>query len=180
MLLLPYQCVNKIAYTKGIMNEALSTPFHHQYMKEALTLARQAYDHDEVPIGALIVDTEGTIIGQGFNRVEQQKSQLAHAELLAIAQATALREDWRLDGCTIYVTLEPCSMCFSAIQLSRITTLVYGASSPRFGYQLDKIAMEGVYKKDIKTVHGVCADEAQELVKQFFKKKRKMGECKIP
>lgn len=161
------------------MNEAIESKTHSDYMRQAMVLAQQAYTHDEVPIGALIVDADGTIIGRGFNRVEQTKSQLAHAELIAIAQATAYRNDWRLDGCTLYVTLEPCSMCFSALQLSRIATVVYGANSPRFGYHLDKIAMGGVYKKDIKTYSGVHADQAQELVKQFFKKQRKIGECEI-
>ncbi len=161
------------------MNELLPTTSDHHFMNEALALAREAYDHNEVPIGAIIVDAHGSVIGRGFNKVEQEKSQLAHAELRAISQATAHRNDWRLDGCTIYVTLEPCSMCFSAIQLSRIATVVYGADSPRFGYQLDKIAMGGVYKKDIKTYSGLGADEAQKLVKQFFKNQRKMGESKI-
>ncbi len=157
------------------MNQAVSSHF----MKEALSLAHMAFEQDEVPIGALIVDANGVIIGRGFNHVETSKSQLAHAELIAIAQASATRNDWRLEGCTIYVTIEPCSMCFSAIQLSRMAAVVYGAHSPRFGYQLDKIAMGGVYKKDIKTYSGLFADEAQGLVKQFFKKQRKLGECKI-
>ncbi len=164
---------------KGIMNEAVDSSYQRHFMEEALQLAREAYSHDEVPIGALIVDEKGAIIGRGFNRVEQSQSQLAHAELIAMQEATQARGDWRLEGCTIYVTLEPCRMCFSALQLSRIATVVYGAGSPRFGYQLDKITTGGVYKKDIKIYSGLCADEAQELVKQFFKKQRKMGECKI-
>jgi tRNA(adenine34) deaminase len=154
------------------MNETIQT-VDHIYMKQALTLAQQAYTLDEVPIGALIVNAQGEIIGRGYNQVEQQKSQLAHAEMLAIAQATAAIGDWRLEGCIIYVTLEPCSMCFSAIQLSRIEKLVYGADSPRFGYQLDKIVTAGVYKKDVIICRGIYADQAQELVQRFFKKQRK-------
>jgi tRNA(adenine34) deaminase len=156
-----------------MMNKKSSFLSDQAYMQQALELAKQSAAEDEVPVGAIIIDEQGVVIGQGANGVEKCKSQLAHAELLAIAQATKERNDWRLDGCALYVTLEPCAMCFGAIRLSRISRLVYGAQSPRFGYQLDKIASGGVYKKDMMIEGGVCADQAQQLVKLFFQKQRK-------
>ncbi|EKD48590.1 MAG: CMP/dCMP deaminase zinc-binding protein [uncultured bacterium] len=99
--------------------------------------------------------------------------------MIAITQAASAIGDWRLDGCALYVTLEPCSMCYSLIRLSRIQTLVFGASSPRFGYQLDNVATSSVYKNDVRVVSGVCASQAQQLLKQFFQMQRmKKGEHK--
>ena len=149
------------------------------YMQEALALARMAFDCNEVPIGAVVIAGNGTIIGRGYNQVEGQKSQCAHAEMIAITQAASAIGDWRLDGCALYVTLEPCSMCYSLIRRSRIQTLVFGASSPRFGYQLDNVATSSVYKNDVRVVSGVCASQAQQLLKQFFQMQRmKKGEHK--
>jgi tRNA(adenine34) deaminase len=161
------------------MNKVPKESSDHIFMQEALELAQQAATENEVPIGAIVVDAQGTVIGRGANKVEQCKSQLAHAELLAIAQASKTIGDWRLDGCTIYVTLEPCTMCFGCIRLSRLARLVYAAQSPRFGYQLDNIVTGGVYKKDIKIDSGIGEGQAQQLVKQFFQKQRKKkGEYK--
>jgi len=143
------------------------------FMKKALRLAQKAFDADEVPVGALVVDQEGIIIGRGYNQVEKRNCQRAHAEQLAIQQACAKRKDWRLDNCTLYVTLEPCKMCIGLIEISRIKYLVYGASSPLFGYQLDNEQGSQLYKKSIKAVRpGVLADQAAALLKQFFKRKR--------
>ncbi len=159
------------------MSHSVSVDFHSKYMHEALDLAHQAFDQNEVPIGAVVVDPDGVIIGRGFNQVEERKSQCAHAEMIAIQQATTTRGDWRLDGCAIYVTLEPCSMCYSLIRLCRFKTLLFGASSPRFGYQLDNIATSSVYKKDMNVVSGVCSASAQVLLKRFFQMQRiKKGE----
>ncbi len=149
------------------------------YMQESLALARAAFDQNEVPIGAIVVDCKGAIVGRGFNQVEGRKSQCAHAEMIAINEAAAAIGDWRLDACTLYVTLEPCSMCYSLIRLSRIGTLVFGASSPRFGYQLDNVATSSVYKNDVRVLSGVCAQQAQDLLKRFFQMQRtKKGEYK--
>lgn len=154
--------------------------FHRTYMAKAVDLAKKAAACNEVPIGALVVDSDGIIIGQGYNQVEQKKSQLAHAELRAIAQATKIKGDWRLDGCTLYVTIEPCSMCFGAIMQSRLSAIVYGADSPRFGYQLDNIPVARVYKKNITIWSGVHAKEAKGLLQDFFQiKRKKKGECKV-
>lgn len=148
------------------------------FMHQALQLARVASTQDEVPIGAIVVSADGRIIGQGYNQVEGMQSQTAHAEIEAIQQAAQELKNWRLEGCTLYVTIAPCVMCFALIKLSRVDRIVYGAPSPRFGYQLDKVATSSVYK-DIAISSGVCEDEAQRLVTEFFQKKRKKkGEYK--
>ena len=106
---------------------------HESYMKQALELARQAAAEGEVPVGCVIADGEGRVIGRGRNRRERTKSALAHAEMEAIAQACAHLGDWRLTGCTLYVTLEPCPMCAGAIINARISTLVYGSREENTG-----------------------------------------------
>ncbi len=147
------------------------------FMYKALKLAYKAQELDEVPIGALVVNQQGLIIGRGFNKTETSCSQIYHAEARAIAQAGKKQGDWRLDYCTLYVTLEPCMMCFALCGLSRIERVVYGAESPLFGYHLDKQALPDLYKKHIKGITGgILADEAQLLLKQFFKQKREYGE----
>ena len=101
---------------------------HESYMREALELARQAAAEGEVPVGCVIADAQGTIVGRGRNRREQAADATAHAEIEAIRQAGEALGSWRLDGCTLYVTLEPCPMCAGAIINSRIPALVYGAA----------------------------------------------------
>lgn len=161
------------------MSEKKYTSQDEVYMHKALDQAGKAFAHNEVPIGAVVVDADGAIIGIGYNQVEGRKTQCAHAEMRAIMQASDQRGDWRLDGCTIYVTLEPCSMCYSLLRISRIQTLVYGASSPRFGYQLDNVATSSVYKNDVRVVSGVCAEQSEQLLKRFFQMQRiKKGEHK--
>jgi tRNA(adenine34) deaminase len=143
------------------------------YMREALALARRAAQEAEVPIGALVVSPYGETIGKGYNRVEHCRCQAYHAETRAIMQATRKRNDWRLDGCTLYVTLEPCMMCVSLCALSRIERIVYGAESPLFGYRLDKEGVLALYTKQIKNITGkVLAEEAGQLLKNFFNQKR--------
>lgn len=155
-----------------------ATPFGHEqdqrYMSKALAYAHTAYAADEVPIGAVVVDDTGAIIGRGYNRVEALKTQMAHAEMRAIAAATKKRNDWRLEGCWLYVTLEPCTMCMGLAQLSRLDGVVFGAPSPLFGYRLDNSADNWIYKKDaVQVIEGVCAAQAAELLKKFFQKQRK-------
>ncbi len=150
-----------------------------QYMDQALELARAAFDADEVPIGTLIVNADGKVIGSGFNCVESEGCQLAHAELKALREATHAHGNWRLEGCTVYVTLEPCSMCYHALRLSRVKKIVFGAESPLFGFHLDKDNFISVYNLDaLLTVQGVRKQECQELLKRFFQKKRENGEVK--
>ena len=144
------------------------------YMQQALQEAQKAYDCDEVPIGAVVIDAQGQIIGRGYNQVQSFCSQQAHAECRAIGEAGHLLQDWRLIECTLFVTLEPCGMCMELIYLSRIKRVVFGASSPLFGYRLDKAGQVQLYKRDIICVDGnILERESAHLLKQFFSKKRK-------
>jgi tRNA(adenine34) deaminase len=147
---------------------------HEWYMAQALDCAREAMDANEVPIGAVIVDEQGEIIARAANSMEHDCSQGSHAEIKALGQAGLHRKNWRLEGCWIYVTLEPCAMCMYACLLSRVAGIVYGAESTLYGYHLDNALLLQVYKKDtLSVVKGVCAQEALELLKHFFKRKRK-------
>ena len=146
------------------------------FMQQAIAYAHQAYGHNEVPIGAVVVNSHQEIIGAGYNQVESCHTQRAHAESIAIEQAGAGRLDWRLDGCWLYVTLEPCAMCMGLITLSRMQGVVYAAPSPLFGYRLDKDAALSVYNRDLLcTVDGVMQQEASMLLKKFFQQKRKVS-----
>jgi tRNA(adenine34) deaminase len=147
------------------------------YMQKALTEAHKALAKDEVPIGAVVIDRQGKIIGRGHNLVEQTKLQTAHAEIRAITQACRKQKDWRLDGCWIYVTLEPCSMCMNLILLSRFAGLVYGASSPLFGFDLDNQGPLQLYRRNkLQIIKDICSKESAQLLKDFFKKKRNSSE----
>ncbi len=149
------------------------------FMDKALKQASKALSIDEVPIGAIVVDSQGTIIGRGYNQTERKGSQLEHAEIIAIRSASKKMGDWRLNGCSIYVTLEPCLMCFGLIQLSRLSGVTYGAPSTLFGVGLSG-AKESLpsYVKGLVIEGGVLQDESLRLLKLFFgqarsRKKRK-------
>ena len=143
------------------------------FMNQALALADEAYQHDEVPIGALIVDEQGTVIARAYNQTESCQTQAAHAEIEAIKQAGKRQEDWRLNGCWLYVTLEPCAMCMHLIRLSRLAGIVFAAPSPLFGYRLDSAQAFRVYQKHaFSIVEGVAKEQASEVLKRFFKGKR--------
>lgn len=147
------------------------------FMKNALAHAKKAFKRGEIPIGAVVVSSQGVVVGSGYNLTEHACSQSRHAEVRAVERAGKKLGDWRLDGCTLYVTLQPCLMCMSLVSLSRITRLVYGAQSPLFGYHLDKESLPCLYKKHIKGItSGVLETESKELLEQFFKIKRKKGE----
>lgn len=148
---------------------------HEFYMKKALKQANYAFDRDEVPVGALVVDAMGTIIARAFNDVQKAHTQTGHAELRALAKAGKKVGDWRLEGCWLYVTLEPCAMCMNAIVLSRLAGIVFGAESPLFGYQIvDKDNPSWLYKRDtLAIIGGVCKEKSIELLQRFFKRKRK-------
>jgi len=147
------------------------------FMEQALKQAEKALAHDEVPIGAVVVDPNGVIVARGYNQVEKKRCQTAHAEMIALQKACKKLGDWRLNGYWVYVTLEPCSMCMNFMKLSRIAGVVYGADSPLFGYHLDKDAGHRVYNKDaVQIIGGVCSEKAVGLLKHFFKNKRKKGE----
>lgn len=143
------------------------------YMRQAFALAKKAFNKDEVPIGALVVDEQGKIIGRGYNLSQSKHSQSYHAEVRAIEAAGKMLKDWRLENCTLYVTLEPCLMCMSLIGLSRIKRIVYGAFSPLFGYHLDKEFLPSLYKRQIENVtSGILQVEIEQLLKKFFNRKR--------
>ena len=140
-----------------------------KYMREAIRQAKKAYKLDETPIGCVIVH-EGKIIGRGYNRRNTDKSPLAHAEITAIKKASKRLGDWRLEECTLYVTLEPCPMCAGAIINSRIKTVYYGASDLKagsFGSVVDFNSLPYNHKPEI--VSGVMQDEARKMLSDFFK-----------
>lgn len=147
------------------------------FMQEALGQAECAAAIDEVPIGAIVVNVAGEIVGRGYNSVERDCSQRAHAECIAIEQASKKLGDWRLNGHWLYVTLEPCSMCMGLIKLSRLDGVVYGAASPLFGFRLDNQDDLWVYKRDVfSLIEGIKKEESAALLKNFFHKKRKKSE----
>ena len=145
------------------------------FMSKALQQAERALAHEEVPIGAVVVDKNGQIIARGYNQIEKSRTQCAHAEALAIQRAGKKLGDWRLQGCWIYVTLEPCLMCFGLIQLSRIEGLVYGAPSTLFGASLTMTKELPSYAKGLQVEGGIKEQESLLLLKKFFGALRKKG-----
>lgn len=145
------------------------------YMKEALNEAKKAFDIGEVPVGAVIVrKTDGEIVGRGYNRRETDKNPLAHAEIAAIRQAAEILGGWRLIGCEIYVTLEPCPMCCGAIINSRLERVVYGASDHKAG-SVDSVQkmFEMPYNHKPVVESGVLEEECSEMLSDFFRQLRK-------
>ncbi len=156
------------------MTNIFSSDNHIKYMQQALKQACKAYDNDEVPIGAVIVSPEGKIMSRSYNLVEKCQQQTAHAEIKAITKACKKIGNWRLEGCWLYVTLEPCSMCMNLILMSRLQGIVFGASSPIFGYHLDNSGPLQLYRRDtLHIIGGIGEQEASALLKKFFKQKRK-------
>ncbi len=143
------------------------------YMKLALELASEAAGAGEIPVGCVIVDEAGNVIGRGRNRREEKKSALSHAELEAIAEACASRGDWRLSGCSLYVTLEPCPMCAGAIINARISELYYGAKEDRSGScgSVINLFMER-YDQNTRITGGVLEEESKKLMREFFRDRR--------
>jgi len=138
-------------------------------MREALELARQAAEAGEVPVGAVVVDTDGTIIGRGRNRREERHSAVHHAEIEAIEQACQTLRTWRLDGCMLFVTLEPCPMCAGAVLNARMPTVVYGAKEPQSGSCGSVLNLfEERYGFKPAIYGGVLADECAAVLKEFF------------
>jgi len=143
------------------------------YMRLALAEARFALDHDDVPVGAVIVHG-GRIIGRAHNQRELLKDPTAHAEMIALTQAATALGMWRLTGSTMYVTLEPCAMCAGALVLSRIDAVVYGAEDPKAGAvrSLYRICDDERLNHRLQVTGGLLADECGELLREFFRKKR--------
>ncbi len=137
------------------------------FMGKALQLAQQAFDEDEVPIGAVVVHNQ-RIIAKGYNQTEKLTDVTAHAEMLAITGAAQFLGSKFLDECTLYVTVEPCTMCFGAVQWARPARLVYGASEPKTGYHGKGL----IAAPKMEVVSGVLEAECAALMKSFFASKR--------
>jgi tRNA(adenine34) deaminase len=144
-----------------------------KYMREALKQAKRAYQLGEVPIGCVIV-YQGKIIGRGYNKRNTSKTTLAHAELTAINKASKKMGDWRLEDCTIYITLEPCQMCAGAIVQARIKRAVIGTMNPKAGCGgsiLNLLQMEE-FNHQVDITYGVLEDECTNILQTFFKELR--------
>jgi tRNA(adenine34) deaminase len=146
---------------------------HELFVREALTLAREAEAHGEVPVGAVVV-LNGEIIGRGFNSPIAKSDPTAHAELLALREAGTRMGNYRLEAATLYATLEPCVMCAGALVGARIERLVFGARDLRFGGVRSKfrLADSELLNHRVEIVEGVLAAECVELMKNFFEKRR--------
>lgn len=156
-----------------------------KYMKEAIRQAKKAYTIGEVPIGCVIV-RDGKIISRGYNRRTIDKNTLAHAELAAIKKASKKLDDWRLEGCTMYVTLEPCQMCAGALVQSRIDRVVVGCMNPKAGCagSILNLLQMPEFNHQVELETGVLEEECSQMMKDFFrelretKKLKKQGENK--
>lgn len=149
-----------------------------QFMKAAIKQAKKAYEINEVPIGCVIV-YQDKIIARAYNKRIKDKSTLSHAEILAIKKACKKLGDWRLEGCTMYITLEPCPMCAGAIVQARIPRVVIGCMNPKAGCAgsvLDLFHVERLnHQVDLKICEGDIQDECSLLMKSFFKKLRRLS-----
>lgn len=147
---------------------------NEKYMKKALKLAKKAAKAGEVPIGCIIV-YEDKIIGKGYNKRKLKHSTLAHAEITAIKQACKYLGDWRLEGCTMYVTLEPCMMCAGACVQARIDKVIIGADNPKAGCagSIINILQMKEFNHQVEIERGILGDKCSEELTSFFKKMRK-------
>lgn len=161
-------------------NPVMEISSHEKWMQIALQEARLAYDEGEVPVGAILV-RNNELLARNHNRREKNSSATAHAEILVIEEANQKLGAWRLNECTLYVTLEPCVMCAGAMVNSRVSTVVYGCKDPKAG------AVESLYQvlSDQRLNHrpqvlsGVLADEAGRILKRFFLQLRNKKECDL-
>jgi tRNA(adenine34) deaminase len=152
-------------------------PFHAMHMRMALDEAQQAAAEDEVPIGAVVVSLKNGVLGRAHNQRERLKDPTAHAEMIAITQAAQALGSWRLEGCALYVTLEPCPMCAGAVVNARLPLVVYGAADPKAGAcdTLYQIASDSRLNHRATVVAGVLADECGAILTDFFVGKRRLG-----
>ncbi len=149
---------------------------HEFHMRAALAQAEEALGEDEVPVGAVIVH-QGRVIAAAHNQRELLRDPTAHAEMIAITQAAEALGSWRLEDCTLYVTLEPCAMCAGAIVQARIPQVVYGATDPKAGAvnSLYQLLADPRLNHRAQTVSGVLADECGSLLTRFFQEQRRLG-----
>ena len=146
---------------------------NEQYMRLAIELARSAAQDGEAPVGCVVVGPDGVVIGSGRNRREKQNDAAAHAELEAISNACKTLGDWRLSGCSLYVTLEPCPMCAGAVIMSRISKVIYGARDDLTGScgSIINLFMEP-FGHSTQIIGGILKEECSKLISGFFKKLR--------
>ena len=155
-------------------------PIHEKYMKDAIRQAKKAKALDEVPIGCVIV-YEDKIIARGYNRRNTDKNTLSHAELNAIRKASKKLGDWRLEGCTMYITLEPCQMCAGAIVQARVSRVVIGSMNPKAGCAgsvLNILQMDR-FNHQVELTKGVLQEECSTMLSEFFKELREKKKVKF-
>ena len=145
-----------------------------KWMRAALTEAKKAYRLEEVPIGCVIVDETGKIIARGYNRRNTDKNTLAHAELSAVRKACKKTGDWRLEECTMYVTLEPCQMCAGALVQSRLKRVVIGTMNPKAGCagSVLNLLQHASFNHQVEVEKGILEKECSALLQQFFRELR--------
>ncbi len=147
-------------------------------MRQALAEAHAAAALGEVPVGAVVVSATGELLGRGHNRREMEQDPLAHAELLAIRAAARQMGSWRLEGATLYVTLEPCAMCAGAIVQARVARLVFGAADPKAGFcgSLGNLVRDARLNHRVEVVAGVLAEDCGAALREFFTGLRRGGQ----
>jgi tRNA(adenine34) deaminase len=148
--------------------------FNEIAMRRALLIAGQALDSGDVPVGAVVMDTMGEVFGEGRNQREEENDPSAHAEIVALRKAAKAKGNWRLDGMTLVVTLEPCAMCAGAIAQSRIKTLVFGAWDKKAGAvgSVWDVLRDPRAPHQVEVISGVMEEECAEILKKFFEKLR--------
>ena len=147
---------------------------YQEFMQQAIQLAKEAAEHNDVPVGAVIVNQNGKVIGRGKNEREKNNDPLAHAELIAIRDAAYNLNSWRFDDATLVVTLEPCAMCAGAIAQSRFARVVFGAFDEKAGAagSVWDLIRDPRLPNKIEVITGLLADESAQLLKDFFIKRR--------
>jgi tRNA(adenine34) deaminase len=152
-------------------------PAHERPMEAALREAAAAFEADEVPVGCVIVHPEMGVVAAAHNQREQLQDPTAHAEMIALTQAAAALKTWRLDDCTLYVTLEPCPMCAGAVVQARVPVLVYGCPDPKAGAcdTLYQIPTDPRLNHRCRVIGGVLAERCAALLSDFFRRKRRLG-----
>lgn len=151
----------------------MATPRDYMYMQRALELAAQAGEQGEVPVGAVVV-VDGEIIGEGYNQPIAACDPSAHAEVMALRAAAAQQKNYRLPQSTLYVTIEPCTMCFGTMIHARVAKVVYGAPEPRAGAVVSQLQLpaQPFFNHKIQVEGGVLQEQASALVRDFFQKRR--------
>lgn len=151
----------------------MDKPNHEFYLRECLKEAQKALEEGEVPVGAVMVH-EGRIIARAHNQKETLKDPTAHAEMIAITQAAAFLENWRLEGVDLYVTIEPCLMCAGALLQARVKRIIYGTADPKAGGcgSVFNLVNDSRLNHQIEVIPGVLKDECQAILQEFFHQKR--------